>query len=350
MRVLIVDDNKPAREAAARMLALAQLEVEQSDGKSGLSAVGRSQAEMLILAWPDKGGPELVKRVRAGETGGHVYVLVVLDKQPASEITAVFAAGVDDFMRRPILREELLARVHAPQRIRRWAAPHAEALDFSKGSDVGQLRACRHTGSLVAEDLAEIVGAALEVADAPVSDVPGSLFSATIPLSLASDETEIRVSVTVDPTSMRVLAMAIMGDANPGDAAVDDILREMANTAGGAVKRAGLAENVIMTTGLPVNQPPSRPQAGGGGGVDLRRWLATSKDGVRIGITREIRRRINERVPAARLVEGMVVAHDLKNDSGALLVPAGTRLTSTTAERVARLLGDRTLVEVARAA
>jgi CheY-like chemotaxis protein len=349
MRVLIVDDNKPARESAARMLSLAQFEVEQTDTRSGLAAVARAQAEMVILAWPEKGGAEILKRVRGCETGGHVYVVVVLDKQPASEISAVFAAGADDFLRRPVVREELLARANGPQRIRKWAAPHADALDFSKGNDVSKLGACSNTGALVAEDLAQIVGTPLEVADAPASDVPGALFAATIPLSLASDETEIRVSVSVDAASMRALALAIMGDASPGDAAVDDILRELANTAGGAVKRAGLADNVIMTTGLPVNVPAARAQGAPGG--DLRRWLATTKDGaVRIGITREIRRRTNERVPAARLLEGMVVAHDLKNDSGALLVPAGTRLTSTTAERVARLLGDRTLVEVARAA
>ncbi len=43
------------------------------------------------------------------------------------------------------------------------------------------------------------------------------------------------------------------------------------------------------------------------------------------------------RVLGARLKEGMVVATDVKSETGVLLVRAGTRLTETTAEKLARL-------------
>jgi hypothetical protein len=43
------------------------------------------------------------------------------------------------------------------------------------------------------------------------------------------------------------------------------------------------------------------------------------------------------RVQASSLREGMVVASDVTNDAGVLIVRAGTRLTETTAERIARL-------------
>ena len=49
----------------------------------------------------------------------------------------------------------------------------------------------------------------------------------------------------------------------------------------------------------------------------------------------------NELVPANRLREGMVVVRAVTNESGALLIPAGTRVTSSTADRVAKQLGEQ---------
>ncbi|MBK7395712.1 MAG: hypothetical protein IPJ34_05250 [Myxococcales bacterium] len=46
----------------------------------------------------------------------------------------------------------------------------------------------------------------------------------------------------------------------------------------------------------------------------------------------------------------MVLARDLKNEAGVLLIPAGTRLTSSTVDRLTKLLGATFLVEVANAA
>ena len=43
----------------------------------------------------------------------------------------------------------------------------------------------------------------------------------------------------------------------------------------------------------------------------------------------------------------MVIVHDVRSESGALLVTAGSRLTKTTAERLGRLLGPKVFVEVA---
>ena len=63
------------------------------------------------------------------------------------------------------------------------------------------------------------------------------------------------------------------------------------------------------------------------------------------GLIADARTRANRRVPARRLAEGMVVVKDVLNGAGVLLLPSGTRLTSTTAERLSRLL-DQTLIDV----
>jgi hypothetical protein len=46
----------------------------------------------------------------------------------------------------------------------------------------------------------------------------------------------------------------------------------------------------------------------------------------------------------------MVLVNDLCTEGGVLLVTAGSRLTSSTAGRLAQLLGERFVVEVACAA
>jgi hypothetical protein len=83
----------------------------------------------------------------------------------------------------------------------------------------------------------------------------------------------------------------------------------------------------------------------------VRRWgRQAGTPGLRFGIVGQVSVRETQRVSSACLKEGMVVSHDLRSESGALLVPAGTRLTRTTASRLALALGNRALVEVAFAA
>ena len=123
-----------------------------------------------------------------------------------------------------------------------------------------------------------------------------------------------------------------------------DALRELANTAGGALKRAALTESVALTTGLPVDDNAARFP-----GKHIC-WSLTLQDGGCFAVVGEILARGNERISAAKLAEGMVIAHDVRNESGILLVPAGARLTSTSALRLAAMLGPRFFLEVAPAA
>jgi hypothetical protein len=167
-----------------------------------------------------------------------------------------------------------------------------------------------------------------------------------IPLSLATEELELRVWLAVDAPAVAWLGRALLAEPSPGAAVVDDILREMVNTAGGAIKRAALPESVTLTAGIPTNDAPLRTQGDG-----IRSYTFALDGGkASMALMGEIRKRDNTRVPASKLREGMVLVHDLRSENGMLLVAAGSRLTSTTAERVAKLLGDRFFVEVASAA
>lgn len=348
MKILILDENQYERQSIGQILGQAGFTVDDAkDAKMALAALERESVQLVVFGWPKTGGPDLVKRLRSFDSSHRTYLLALLDKQPPSEITALYSAGVDDFMRRPLVREELLGRVDAPTRIEKWASGDKKAaFDWSSATDLRHLRACREMGTVVAEEIGQMLGQQLQVTPGWAPEIDDKACTATIPLSLASVQTEVRVTVVIESQSMPNLAGALLGDPNAPREALDDIVREIANIAGGAVKRLALTEDVTLTTGLPVSDSVVAKDDD-----TTRCWVARlAEPRLCIGIVGEVRRRENQRVAAAALREGMVVAADLFSDSGALVVRAGTRLSATTAARVATILGHRFVVEVACAA
>ena len=82
-------------------------------------------------------------------------------------------------------------------------------------------------------------------------------------------------------------------------------MREIANVAGGALKRAALIEGPVLSTGIPVD------------GRSLPGRRRAVRDAGRSGSTtdrhrrdRRERQRANRRIPAKRLIEGMIVVTD----------------------------------------
>ncbi len=349
MRVVVFGERGAEREAVSRALLRGGVHAEAiGDPKAAVQALGREPAQAVVVAWPGPEGCKLLQLLRGADASGLAYVIVVFDaQQPGRDVAAALAAGAHDFIRRPLVDEDLVARVRAPERLCKWskARSKSDVVDWSSGVDLRALRTWRELGAIVVEDLAQIVGEPMDPVEGWPKRLDRCARAATIPMSLASERVELRVSIVADGATLQWLAGALLGDPKAPAAAQDDILRELANTAGGAVKRAALPENVTLTTGIPINEAAFKPPAEG------RAWALSLQRGAGcIAVVAEVRRRENLRIPADQLREGMVLVADLRNESGALLVSAGTRLTSTTAERVANVLGARFVVEVACAA
>jgi CheY-like chemotaxis protein len=351
MRVVVVNEKQPERQVVERALGRVAIAVDAvGDGKAAVLAMQREPAHAIVLAWPATGGPELVQLLRSADTTGQAYLLAIVDSiQPGRDIAAALGAGVHDFLRRPLFEDEVAARVQAPARMLRWAksVSRTSAYDWSSQFDFENLRAWKCMGSIVAEDFGQLLGETVEPTDGWPAGVERALRGATIAMSLATERTEIRVSIVADPTALALLSESLLGDRNADRNAQDDLMRELANTAGGSIKRAALPDDVTLTTGIPVSHAGARPH----GPAKTRCWtLPIQKGRAALALVGEIHVRENLRVLASQLREGMVLVHDLRTESGALLVTAGTRLTSTTAERVGKILGSRFVVEVACAA
>ena len=228
-------------------------------------------------------------------------------------------------------------------RFRKWAsiASKLAVLDLNGERDLRKLDVFRNMGALVGADLAGLVGP-LQVAEGFL--VSGEMHGASIPMSIVGERAEIRVSVVVEKRLLKPLAAILLYDENAPHEAVKDMIREIANTAGGSVKRAAELEKLQVTTGLPVDDTRAVTSE------MTRCWTVTVEGSqARIGIVGEVNRRANQRVALGQAREGMVMAHDLRNESGALIIPSGTRLTESSIARAVGLLGFRFVAEIIEA-
>ena len=121
MRILIVDDFEDQRELLATTLkeagyrslvfADSAQEALRQLGIGGDTPENRIDIVLMDLLMPDMDGLEACRRIREQEQLQHLPVIVVTGKTEASDLTAAYTAGATDYIRKPIIPAELVARV-----------------------------------------------------------------------------------------------------------------------------------------------------------------------------------------------------------------------------------------------
>ena len=114
MRVLVVEDFQPLREAVAQGMAEAGYAVDTADnGEDGLrlGRTGEHDVIVLDLMLPRVDGLSVLKTLRRGGCPAHVLVLTAKDT-PEDRIRGL-DMGADDYLVKPFVFGELLARVKA---------------------------------------------------------------------------------------------------------------------------------------------------------------------------------------------------------------------------------------------
>ena len=132
MKILVVDDEQPLREALERALKVERYEVETLE--NGALALERMKiagneidAVVLDVLMPGIDGLEVCRRLRA--SGDKTPVLMLTARIEVEDRVAGLDAGADDYVTKPFDLEELLARLRAL--LRRAGSPSDQVLRFA---------------------------------------------------------------------------------------------------------------------------------------------------------------------------------------------------------------------------
>jgi PAS domain S-box-containing protein len=126
--VLVVDDDGASRRVLCDALTAANLEnVEVTSGGEALQWLSRQLPSLVLLdlVMPDPDGITVLRSIRARPAFRDVPVVVMTSLDGEDDITRVFAAGADDFVRKPFRTAELIARIRGQLRI----SEYTEALE-----------------------------------------------------------------------------------------------------------------------------------------------------------------------------------------------------------------------------
>lgn len=120
MRILIAEDDAVSRELLRHSIdSLGHEIVEAGDGRTALEAFQKAPAEVVITDWmmPEMDGPTLCRRIREIKTRHYVYVVFLTVLNNKTRYLEAMDAGADDFLNKPLDREQLAARLRVAQRI-----------------------------------------------------------------------------------------------------------------------------------------------------------------------------------------------------------------------------------------
>lgn len=114
MRLLLVEDEKRMAQALCGLLRLEKYEVDHyADGIEGLAAMESNIYDIVILdvMLPGMNGYEIAKKARS--KGVRTPILMLTAKSELDDKVTGLDSGADDYLTKPFMTKELLARLRA---------------------------------------------------------------------------------------------------------------------------------------------------------------------------------------------------------------------------------------------
>jgi two-component system, OmpR family, KDP operon response regulator KdpE len=116
VKILVVDDEPPIRKLLRTGLGTQGYEVlEAPNGKAALELLAKKPDLVILdLGLPDIEGLELLKRIRAAQSG--LPIVVLSSRGDEAGKVAALDLGADDYVTKPFGMDELLARMRTALR------------------------------------------------------------------------------------------------------------------------------------------------------------------------------------------------------------------------------------------
>jgi CheY-like chemotaxis protein len=120
MDILIAEDDRVSRLVLQETLTnLGHVVAAMDDGAKARAALTGSYFPLVISDWimPGCDGLELCRLVRSGLWDKYTYVMLLTSVGGKENFLAAMKAGIDDFVAKPLDREQLAARIRVAERI-----------------------------------------------------------------------------------------------------------------------------------------------------------------------------------------------------------------------------------------
>jgi adenylate cyclase len=119
-RVLVVDDDPDMAGFLVRLLVQQGLQADiAGDGAEALAKIAASPPDLVLLdvQMPGASGFDICRRLKASEATALLPVVLVTALEDHDSRVLGIEAGADDFLSKPVRREELVARVNTLRRL-----------------------------------------------------------------------------------------------------------------------------------------------------------------------------------------------------------------------------------------
>jgi CheY-like chemotaxis protein len=124
-RILVVDDVSDNLFLLQTVLEAEGYEVDTADsGSSALAKVANSPPDLILMdvMMPDMNGYEVTRQIRQNQSIPFVPILLVTAHEDVNDVQGL-ALGANDFIRKPIEFDKLLARIEAFLQFRSTYSP-----------------------------------------------------------------------------------------------------------------------------------------------------------------------------------------------------------------------------------
>lgn len=115
-QVLLVDDQPGVLEMLGLFFDRAGFDVEKAtDGLTALKMISESQPDIVVLdvMMPGMSGIEVCRQLRSQPQTSQLPIIMLSAKGEVDDKLVGFEAGADDYVSKPVARQELLARANA---------------------------------------------------------------------------------------------------------------------------------------------------------------------------------------------------------------------------------------------
>jgi two-component system cell cycle response regulator len=119
-RILLVDDEPTQRLIMARLLKRAGYNVEVAgNGKEALQKIAAGDFQLMITDWemPEMDGIALCRELRSTPGKGYIYTILLTARDAIEHVVTGLQSGADDYLTKPVIEPELIARLSTGRRI-----------------------------------------------------------------------------------------------------------------------------------------------------------------------------------------------------------------------------------------